>query len=50
MYLGEIYFTITLPEDVEKLNKALQETGYYIKKSDDSDAEENQYDLFSKDE
>lgn len=49
MYLGEIYFTIVFPEDIKKLDEALRRVGYYIKKSDDSDAEENQYDLFQKD-
>jgi len=48
MYLGEIYFGNVLPEDIEELNEALQKIGYYIKKSEDEDADENSYDLFKK--
>ena len=50
MYLGEIYFASVFPDDIENFKKRLQDIGYYIKKSDDEDAEENQYDLFKKDD
>jgi len=50
MYLGEIYFLSLFPEDIEAFNRRLKDIGYYTRKSDDSDAEEGQYDLYKKDE
>lgn len=50
MYLGEIYFMDLFPSDIDNFKKKLEDIGYYIRKSDDRDAEENQYDLFKKED
>ncbi len=50
MYLGEIYFSTDFKQDIDDLNRRLKDVGYYIIPSDDTDAEDNQYDLFKKEE
>jgi len=50
MYMGEIYFLSVFPEDIDRFNSRLKDIGYYIKKSDDKGADENQYDLYERDD